>query len=164
MLGFAVLFSVMTSTGALYINTVQKFEYIRQGGNGPAVAFTALLSKHTTVSSHGVVKYDNVLTNVGGAYEPSTGIFTAPYRGIYTISCILMSHPSNYVHLRLTMNNKKLSIVYSGPKTHPHSGQTLQLLVNKGDKIWVQNENDQTAKLNDHGSYNVFSGVLIKKI
>lgn len=75
-----------------------------------------------------------------------------------------MSHPSNYVHLRLTMNNKKLSIVYSGPKTHPHSGQTLQLLVNKGDKIWVQNENDQTAKLNDHGSYNVFSGVLIKKI
>ena len=65
----------------------------------PAVAFTALLSKHTDVSSRAVVKYDRILSNVGGAYHPSTGIFTAPYKGVYRISCSLMSNLSNNVHL-----------------------------------------------------------------
>ena len=81
---------------------------------GHAVAFTAILSKHTVVSSKAIVKYDHILSNVGGAYHPSTGIFTAPYKGIYSISCSLLSETSNDVHLQITKNGAKMSILYSG--------------------------------------------------
>ncbi|XP_056014407.1 complement C1q subcomponent subunit C-like [Ostrea edulis] len=131
---------------------------------GASVAFTALLSKDTTVSAHAVVKYDRVLTNWGGAYQPTTGVFTAPYNGLYSISCSLMSHPSNSVHVNIVKNGKKMSVVYSNAKTHPHASQTLQLRLNKGDQIWIQNMNGVNAKFHDHGSYNVFSGFLINEL
>ena len=140
------------------------FNWYLTGQTGPAVAFTALVSKDTTVGSKAVVKYDRVLSNVGGAYHPSTGIFTAPYKGVYTISCSLLSDPSNSVHLQITKNGSKVSILYSASSTHPHAGQTLQLLLNKGDKIWIQNVYSKLAKRHDHGSYNLFSGVLITRL
>ena len=74
---------------------------------GPAVAFTALMSKDTTVGSKAVVKYNRVLSNVGRAYHPSTGIFTAPYKEIYSIFCSLQSDASNNVHLQITKNDAK---------------------------------------------------------
>ncbi|XP_061182297.1 collagen alpha-1(X) chain-like [Saccostrea echinata] len=127
----------------------------------PVVAFTAKLSKDATVSGRQVVKYDKVLTNWGGAYNPKTGIFIAPYDGLYTISGTLMSHPTNYVHLEIVKNGIKMSILFSHSKTYPQSGQTLHILLNKGDRVWIQNHNKETAKLRDHGSYNLFSGLLI---
>lgn len=122
------------------------------------------MSKDTTVGGKQIVKYDRVLTNVGGAYKSSTGIFTAPYKGIYTISCSLMSSTSNSVHLDIMKNGTKLSIVFAAAGTFPHSSQTLQLFFKKGDKIWIQNHNGNKACLHDHGSYNLFSGVLITQI
>nr|XP_022297385.1 complement C1q tumor necrosis factor-related protein 4-like [Crassostrea virginica] len=134
------------------------------GYHGGTIAFTALLSKDTVVGGKAVVKYDRILTNVGGAYSPITGIFTVPYTGIYSISCSLTSSPDNRVHLQITKNGNKLSILYAAETTTPLSGQTLQLLLRRGDKIWIQNRNDWAAKLHDHGSYNLFSGVLIKRM
>ena len=122
------------------------------------------MSKDTTVGSKAVVKYNRVLSNVGGAYHPSTGIFTAPYKGVYSISCSLLSSTSNSVHLEIIKNGSKMSILYSASSTYPHAGQTLQLLLNEGDKIWIQNVNSVVAKLHDHGSYNLFSGALISRL
>lgn len=123
------------------------------------------MSKDTTVGSQGVVKYDTVLTNIGGAYKPSTGIFTAPYQGVYTISCSLMSHPRNSVHLNVMKNGVKLSMLYSASSSFPQSGQTLQIFLKKGDKIWIQNyQNKKGAILHDHGSYNSFSGALVNQL
>ena len=61
-------------------------------------------------------------------------------------------------------NGKKLSRVYSAPSTNPHSAQTLQLLLKKGDRVWIQNHSGKKASLLDNGSYNLFSGVLITQI
>ncbi|XP_055999791.1 complement C1q subcomponent subunit A-like isoform X2 [Ostrea edulis] len=134
------------------------------GDRGGKVAFTALLSKHTTVGAYAVVKYDRVLTNWGGAYQPTTGVFTAPYNGLYSISCTLMSDPINYAHASITKNGKKMSVVFSNTKTYPHASQTLQLLLNKGDKIWIQNRNGRKTIFHDHGYSNVFSGFLIDEL
>lgn len=122
------------------------------------------MSKDTTVGSEGVVKYDRVLINKGGVYQPSTGIFTVPYDGIYTVPCSLMSNPSNHVHVNSMKNGTKLSVLFSASGTHPHSGQTLQLVLKKGDKIWIQNRNKQTAQFHDHSSYNLYSGALLTKL
>ncbi|XP_061187364.1 complement C1q subcomponent subunit B-like [Saccostrea echinata] len=127
----------------------------------PVVAFTAKLSKDTLIRGHDVVKYDQVLTNWGGTYNPRSGIFTAPYDGLYTISCTLMSHSTNDVLLKIVKNGKKMSKLYSASKTFPQSGQIMHLLLNKGDRVWIQNDNTKAAKLHDHGSYNLFSVLLI---
>ncbi|XP_052678078.1 complement C1q-like protein 4 isoform X3 [Crassostrea angulata] len=152
----------------VYVHTVQTIHDFGQckdkAGKDQALAFTALLSKVTTLGSKGVVKYDTVLTNVGGAYVPSTGVLTAPHKGIYTISCSLMSNPVNAVHLNIMKNGNALSTLYSASGTYPLAAQTLQLLLEKGDKIWIQNQNTQTAKLHDHNAYNVFSGALITRM
>ncbi|XP_055999798.1 otolin-1-like isoform X2 [Ostrea edulis] len=133
---------------------------------GASVAFTAFLSKDTTVGSHAVVKYDHVLTNWGGAYQPTTGVFTAPYNGLYSISCTLMSFPKNYVHLGIMKNGIRLSVVFSNAKTFPQSSQTLQLVLNKGDRIWIRNNNGRASKMHDRSvsNYNVFSGFLIDQL
>ena len=130
----------------------------------PTVAFTALLSTDTTIGPPAILKYDHVVTNWGGAYQPTTGIFTAPYDGLYSISCSLMSHPSNYVHLEMMKNSQRISIVFPTSKTYPQASQTLHLILNKGDRIWMQNYNNQNAKIRDWKVHNVFSGILIKDL
>ncbi|XP_065937208.1 complement C1q tumor necrosis factor-related protein 3-like [Magallana gigas] len=171
LIGILIGSLMLSCLDSLYIQNVETFQYLGKSGAGKvivakknAVAFSAIFSKDITVGGKEVLKYDSLLTNVGGAYNKSTGIFTAPYKGIYTISCSLMSHPKNQVHLAIMKNGKKLSLVYSASGTNPHSAQTLQLLLNKGDKIWIQNHNVIKASLHDHGSYNLFSGVLITQI
>ena len=130
----------------------------------PTVAFTAMLSNDTTLGPRAILKYDHVVTNWGGAYEPTTGIFTAPYDGLYSISCTLMSSPSNHVHLKMMKNGERISIVFSNSKTYPQASQTLHLILNKGDRIWMQNHNEQNAIVYDWRVYNVFSGILIKDL
>jgi hypothetical protein len=43
------------------------------------VAFTAILSKSISRGSKQVIRYDKIITNVGKAYTPSTGIFIVPH-------------------------------------------------------------------------------------
>jgi hypothetical protein len=58
------------------------------------VAFMAQLSKNlVNPPQHTVVVFDSVLTNVGGAYKPSSGVFLAPVNGTYTIHLVASSSP-----------------------------------------------------------------------
>lgn len=107
--------------------------------------------KRKNVAVQGIVKNDNLLTNVGGSYEPSTGIFTAPYKCVYTISCSIMSNPSNSVYLGIMKNGEMQSVIFSASKRNPQSGLTLQLLLNQEDNIWIQSRNKQVAKLDKRG-------------
>lgn len=123
-----------------------------------------MLSSDTTVGARAVVRYDHVVTNLGGAYQRTTGIFTAPYRGLYSFSCSLMSSPSNHVHLEIVKNGKRVSTLFSAAHTFPQSSQTIYLVLNQGDHIWMQNLNTFQAKLHETVGYNVFSGIFIREM
>nr|KAG5689867.1 hypothetical protein BaRGS_002378 [Batillaria attramentaria] len=49
------------------------------------VAFTATLQGkgHVTIGNNSPIKFDNVVTNIGNAYNSHTGVFTAPVSGTY---------------------------------------------------------------------------------
>jgi hypothetical protein len=92
------------------------------------------------------------------------GIFTAPFDGLYTISCSVLCHPDNKNHLNIMKSKEAMSTIYSATKTHPHSSQTLQLILKTGDKIWIRNENKTARKLYDRKMYNMFSAVLLPEM
>ena len=68
---------------------------VRQPGKPAAAAWmTAPLA---LASSYQTVVFDGVLTNAGGAYAPSTGVFTCPVAGLYRVSVSLLLNASTPV-------------------------------------------------------------------
>lgn len=150
-----------------FVNKILSMRFIfflHKVQRSPVVAFTALLSTNTKVQRGAVVKYDNVVTNCGGAYQPATGIFTAPYDGLYSFSCSLMTQPFNAAHVNMIKNGKIMSTLHSdnSKSTYPQSSLTLYLVLKKGDRVWMQNYKNTDALLHEYLGYNVFTGALIK--
>jgi hypothetical protein len=70
-------------------------------------AFVAALKQasFTLTGIDDVVKFDDVRVNRGQGYNPSTGVFTAPRKGLYHISCVIMAYSSHRVNYQLNKND-----------------------------------------------------------
>ncbi|XP_062574348.1 uncharacterized protein LOC134236203 [Saccostrea cucullata] len=47
------------------------------------IGFTAARHSGHTVHQHGIIVFDTIITNIGSAYNPTTGLFKAPVEGLY---------------------------------------------------------------------------------
>ncbi len=67
----------------------------------PIVAFIAYLQKMLSVESNRsqIIVFENADINEGNGYNPTTGIFTASYRGIYKFSMTIMAQMDSIVSL-----------------------------------------------------------------
>ncbi|VDI67093.1 Hypothetical predicted protein, partial [Mytilus galloprovincialis] len=61
-----------------------------------AVFFASLTKRPTTVHAKEIVKFDDVRVNRLKAYQPSTGVYTAPMVGIYTCSSVITAETFGY--------------------------------------------------------------------
>lgn len=52
------------------------------------------------------MKFDDAKINIGGGYDSSTGIFTAPRDGIYIFSFAIMTNGGGNVHFQLNKNDQ----------------------------------------------------------
>lgn len=69
------------------------------------VAFHAVLTTTSvSVSSDDTIKFNNVITNVGGGYNRSTGIFTAPVAGYYEFIVTIMAQSGNSFISKVLIN------------------------------------------------------------
>ncbi|XP_077382258.1 complement C1q tumor necrosis factor-related protein 4-like [Festucalex cinctus] len=132
----------------------------------PKVAFAASLGGNglqKTTSGMKKLLFKDVLTNVGEAYNPETGDFTAPVRGVYYIR-FTANAPTDYtMSAVLYKNNVEIQLIAheqpSGEGSDTASnGATL--LLEKGDKLslylW---HNTQIWDNSNHHS--TFSGFLL---
>ena len=112
--------------------------------------------------------FDKVITNIGNGYNLNHGQFTAPVKGLYFISVTLF----NFYHISPTMeivqNGNPLVDMYLDGSGHQNSAmtQTLVLLLNTGDKVWIRSKTDG-AKLSGlagqpNGVFNTFSGYCLQ--
>ncbi|CAI5642753.1 unnamed protein product [Oreochromis niloticus] len=116
---------------------------------GPFNTETTLIFKH-------------VITNIGNAYNPSTGIFTAPVRGAYHFELHMFGHGGVAVGAYLYKNEGPVVIAYehqtAGGELSGSNGASLLLEV--GDQVFVRLLNGRRIYDNDN-HHTTFSGHLI---
>lgn len=142
-----------------------KQKRIQPGVVDPPVAFFATLSG---ISEHmgklQNIHFDNVLTNVGGAYNPHAGIFVAPVPGIYVFSTTIFSHHATDGHFAFLRNGSVLTNLYLSPGStnYDSTSMSLVLQLGKGDDVSVAN-NDADRTINGY-HYTCFSGFLLQEL
>ncbi|XP_074208606.1 EMILIN-2 isoform X1 [Camelus bactrianus] len=77
------------------------------------VSFSAGLTQKPFPSDAGVVLFNKVLVNDGDVYDPSTGIFTAPYDGRYLITATLTPERDAYVEAVLSVSNASVAQLHT---------------------------------------------------
>uniref|UniRef100_A0A8W8L7G5 C1q domain-containing protein n=1 Tax=Magallana gigas TaxID=29159 RepID=A0A8W8L7G5_MAGGI len=113
-------------------------------GTGPYVAFTAGFSgccQHTFAVGQ-PVRYNLVLYQVGGGYDLSTGIFTAPRAGLYIIYSTVVAQRNEAFWSKIVVNGSiKIGILALDDTNNNLVQSASNLIVQQlqvGDRVWIQ--------------------------
>lgn len=124
--------------------------------------FFATLKTHpfTLNGVNDVVKFEDVRINRGGGYNPNDGVFTAPRRGIYQISCMLLGEKSNLVKFSMMKNDSAYTFGHVGS----YDSQTLSsvLELKKGDRVYIKHRVNGVQKIVG-ASFSTFSGHFLQE-
>uniref|UniRef100_W5NN48 C1q domain-containing protein n=1 Tax=Lepisosteus oculatus TaxID=7918 RepID=W5NN48_LEPOC len=133
----------------------------------PRIAFSAILCNGETINlgnfnTKTTIVYPKVLTNMGGAYNSATGIFTAFVKGTYYFSFTVFLANAANLYVNLMKNSQHVVSMWDTQSTDLNDSGTnsavLELEV--GDQVYVRlNENRQLYE--DNTCYNSFSGFLL---
>ncbi|XP_071134675.1 heavy metal-binding protein HIP-like [Mytilus edulis] len=125
-------------------------------------AFFAALTPHFTLTGiDDVLKFDDVRVNRGGAYDPSTGVFTATVQGLYHFSCMILANHRAVVHYQLNKNDQPYILGYSHRGAAADSSTisaVIELIV--GDRVFVKHR-DAAAEVVYGEAHTSFSGYFI---
>ena len=128
-------------------------------------AFFASLKKHpyTLAGANAVIKFEDVRVNRGKGYDPSTGVFTAPRKGLYHISCLIFGISGNSLHYQLNKNDAAYTYGYTTKGIHTSSTISSLMEMKKGDRVFVKHNSSASEKIyGDH--YTTFSGYLLQEL
>lgn len=90
-----------------YWLSIAVFAGRRQFENEEAVAFYGKLNVLVTnISQNEIIKFNNIVTDIGNAYHSSTGMFTAPVPGVYFFSVTVMVEKFLDTHVGIYVNNQ----------------------------------------------------------
>ncbi|KAK3580243.1 hypothetical protein CHS0354_012770 [Potamilus streckersoni] len=95
----------------------------------------------TNLGDHHPIAFDHVITNIGGAYHPSTGLFIAPVDGVYVFNLGGMSRPRKRLHLEFVKDGTEIQSIYpDAGSTDSFASDSLVavLELNKGSEVWVR--------------------------
>ncbi|CAC5425708.1 C1QL [Mytilus coruscus] len=101
------------------------------------VAFTAYRKSSQTLSNGQKVIFDQIWTNVGNGYEPSTGVFSAPHAGVYHFTAVVMSTNNNALYLTLYHNTVRTSSSFINGDGHKTGTFDVVFNLQKGDKVYI---------------------------
>ena len=125
------------------------------------VAFHASLSSPVTTSKTQILVCDNVISNVGGAYNAHTGVFTVPVAGVY---CFLVNtspcqrSEDKRARLGVVLDNRKIAHVYARGLWWSTGHTAVQLDV--GHKVWLRTFGDDEYTFSE--GWTSFTGMLLQ--
>ncbi|XP_071140896.1 complement C1q tumor necrosis factor-related protein 3-like [Mytilus edulis] len=126
------------------------------------VAFHARLSTDVTLGSSQTVIFDDVITNIGSAYDFRTGHFSAPNDGVYFFaSTFLKTHRSSSLHLQMMKNNDMISKGHAAPGGYAEAGSMNAIVsLKRGDTVIVRHHAGSVIE-SIHGDWCFFSGYQV---
>ncbi|XP_030635284.1 complement C1q-like protein 2 [Chanos chanos] len=119
-----------------------QIEELKRAEERPKVAFSASIGGHGNTGPFNTditLVFRNVLTNIGSAYNPATGIFSAPTRGIYYFSFFYHGGTANPTRLSLFKNGQRIATAshHQGQGGPENGSNGVNLLVEAGDHLYV---------------------------
>ncbi|XP_053533241.1 cerebellin-1 [Ictalurus punctatus] len=145
----------------------KKLVYLENESAGrPKVAFSAGLpaGRHGPFNTETTLIYSRVLTNIGGAYNRQTGVFTAPVSGVYYIRFTGAAYNTNSFNMGINLYKNNFILLHLGEGSkdgvlrHVSSGLALQLKA--GDIVYLRLYANY-ALYDDHLFRNTFTGFLL---
>merc|ERR1712226_550005 len=133
----------------------------------PEVGFmaTASADEHNLHLNQEII-YDRVITNIGNAYDPTTGHFHCSISGTYLFNFNVMAAESDYVEASLTVNGNHivhaLSDHGSSATTWDMGTTNVIIQIREGDAVSVTIQWPQGANTVHGNSFNTFSGYLLR--
>ncbi|XP_045894764.1 complement C1q-like protein 2 [Micropterus dolomieu] len=131
----------------------------------PKVAFYTALTDAGYVGPYNTVttlRYSKVFTNIGNAYNPATGFFTAPVKGVYSFQFTMCGYKAGYMGVSVYKNNQHLmhNVERKDEPGHEYLTNSVVLELRAGDEIWLVLPHGHS--LFDSGeNHNTFSGSLL---
>ena len=109
-------------------------------GKSQTIAFFATFGKRLSAGANQIIVFEQVVTNVGSAYNSDHGLFTAPVPGVYQFSSSIMADNGKEVWARFCLNNKPVAYIYARGTNNRHDqgSQTIILQLKKGELLPVQ--------------------------
>uniref|UniRef100_A0A9J8DFI5 Cerebellin 5 n=2 Tax=Cyprinus carpio TaxID=7962 RepID=A0A9J8DFI5_CYPCA len=137
-----------------------------QKENAKKVAFSAGLLESGTghtgpINTPKILVYKKVFSNIGGAYDANTGVFTAPVKGVYYFRFYGHSHGGTTMAVSLLKNGETQCSAFAWkPTSNGNASNGVVLTLETGDQIstrlWAN-----TWVYDDPESYTSFGGFLI---
>ncbi|CDQ65281.1 unnamed protein product [Oncorhynchus mykiss] len=133
----------------------------------PKVAFSAGLTNNGYLgpfNSITTLVYRRVITNIGKAYNPNTGVFTAPVRGLYYIRFTAMGLKGpQSIDAYIYHNDKSVMFNHqnndNGRNRFLSNALTLEL--EAGDVVYMRLPVNQELYDEKSSNYSTFSGFLL---
>jgi hypothetical protein len=128
-------------------------------------AFFAFIKPNpfTLTGINDVVKFDDVTVNRGNGYDPSTGVFTAPRKGLYHISCSIMAYSNHDVHFQLNKNDAAHTYAYANNGGHTTSTINAIVEMKKGDRVFIKHRHVSKSQKISGSLHSTFSGYFMQE-
>ncbi|CAC5388797.1 unnamed protein product [Mytilus coruscus] len=109
------------------------------------------------------VIYDNVITNEGSGYNPSTGLFTASVEGLYSFSWTTTTKANKYFFTYLVVNGNMIARNHAGHDTVDLSAsQTVVVHLKANEKVNIKVQHNYIGQLMYGEGWSTFSGFMIR--
>ena len=145
--------------GCTYIST----PFVLTASQDTVVAFSAWSSTRPVQAvSHGTIILNHASTNIGNAYDTTTGVFTAPVSGLYDFQATIMPNSIGHeVYAAIVVDNARVAMAVADTDHDDWDQSTLKAVVhvNAGQKVRLKNG---SAPSDYHAPYTTFSGILVK--
>jgi hypothetical protein len=117
---------------------------------------------YTLTGINDVVKFEDVRVNRGQGYKPSTGVFTAPRKGLYHFACLILGYKGHVVHYQLNKNDAVYTNGFS--KRGRYMASTLSVIVEmkKGDRVFIKHRTSGSEQITG-SHHSTFSGYFLQE-
>jgi hypothetical protein len=108
-------------------------------GTSVKAAFTAGFTSDSSTSSEKMMVFPSVISNIGGGYNPNTGIFAAPNAGLYVFYVSGVEYDDKYLRLDIVLNGASKVRSIAASEGRFQTGTNMAVLnLQQGDRVWVK--------------------------